>query len=265
MLNNRPLSVKFIQENLLTLTPNKLLYGQRRGEYPEDLTLDVQNNRLYQDLNKLEVSLEEWKKVWSKSYLEELQKFLTFKNSGRRELKLGSVVLISDHLNKTTKFPALGQVVEILSPRTFKLKYVKKEAVYSKEWKIIRPAKTAVLTRPIQNLIWLCDPEEGAFATLDPFMPTNDPDSVENAVGDEGDEGDDEEAQEGDPPVDDGPEEDEVPVDEENRIETDNRDEPTAENPDDTETEGSVRNGGTPEPPPAGRRPRKKTQRYGFD
>ena len=185
MLNNRPLSVKFIQENLLTLTPNKLLYGQRHGEYPEDLTLDVQNNRLYQDLNKLEVSLEEWKKVWSKSYLEELQKFLTFKNSGRRGLKLGSVVLISDHLNKITKFPALGQVVEILSPRTFKLKYVKKEAVYDKEWKITRPAKTAVLVRPIQNLIWLCDPGENSYSTLDPFNPTNDSDTVEGVVNEE--------------------------------------------------------------------------------
>ena len=211
MLNNRPLSVKYIQENLLTLTPNKLLYGQRGGEYPEDLDLNLQNNRLYYDLNKLEVFLEEWKKVWSKSYLQELQKFLTFKNSGRRELRLGSVVLISDHLNKKSRFPALGQVTEILSPRTFKLRYVKREVVFDKHWKMVRPAVCAVLTRPIQNLIWLCDPEEGSFATLDPFTPTDDPDNARN-VGDEEEGG---EVSDGDhsTPADDGPVDGEVRID----------------------------------------------------
>ena len=206
--------------------------------------------------------MEEWKKVWSKSYLEELQKFLTFKNSGRRGLKLGSVVLISDHLNKITKFPALGQVVEILSPRTFKLKYVKKEAVYDKDWKITRPAKTAVLVRPIQNLIWLCDPEETTFATLDPFTPTDDPDNVEVVARNETD---DEPDQEGDPPVDNGPEENEVLPGDDNSNEVDTRAEPTDENPDDPADEESVSNEETPELPPVGRRPRKKIQRYGLD
>ena len=237
LLNNRPLSVRFINETLLSVTPNRLLHGQRGGEFPRDLEMDFHDNRLYHDLSKLESSLEEWRKVWAKTYLQEIQRFLTFKNSSKRELKVGSIVLISDHLNKITRFPALGRVLEKVSPRTFKLEYVKKEAVCDKDMKIMKPAVCAVLTRPIQNLIWLCDPEENEFVTLDPFTPTNDPEDI--GVSD------------------DGNDDDHPSNEEEEELTTEM---PIDENPDDTVIE-SVRK--LPELPE--RRQRKNTIRYGID
>ena len=265
MLNNRPLSVKFIQENLIVLTPNKLIYGQRNQLYPEDLDMNLNNNQLYYEMSKLETFLEEWKKNWSKSYLIEVQKFLKWRNPGGKKPKVGSVVFILDHQNKISRSPTLGQVTEVLSERTLKVRYVKKEAVVDKNWQIVRPAVCAILTRPVQGLVWLADPDEGDTITLDPTGPVDEPDA---AGGDEAAQLTGEEKDENPPPLaDEGLTDGEVLNDNENRDDNEARDEPNELNPDDpgVESVGNEPVNVVPELPLIGRRQRKKVKRYGFD
>ena len=72
-------------------------------------------------------------------------------------MKVGSVVLITDHLNKETGLPALGAVVEILSDRSFIVSYCKKPATLSKDMKITKSALMSTMERPAQRLVYITD------------------------------------------------------------------------------------------------------------
>ena len=108
-----------------------------------------------------------WREQWHLTYAQEIQKFLTFKTKSR-DLKVGDVVLITDH-RSPGGYQTFGQVSEVLSDRTMKLQYVKKQAKYNTEGKLLKKAKLSFLIRPVQNLVYLTSSGEEP-ATLDPFM-----------------------------------------------------------------------------------------------
>ena len=168
-LNQRILNIKFLNESLLVLTPNKLIFGEQGNHFPREITLNLHQTELYSQLNKLEKSLNNWRDIWNLSYRQEIQKFLTFKRKSR-ELRIGDVVLITDHLNPITKFSSLGQIVEILSPRTVKLKYTQRQAKLDNEGNIVKPALIRYLTRPVQNLVYVTSENENI--SVDPFYIT---------------------------------------------------------------------------------------------
>ena len=168
-LNQRILNIKFLNESLLVLTPNKLIFGEQGNHFPREITLNLHQTELYSQLNKLEKSLNNWRDVWNLSYRQEIQKFLTFKRKSK-ELGIGDVVLITDHPNPITKFSSLGQIVEKLSPRTVKLKYTQRQAKLDNEGNIVKPALIRYLIRPVQNLVYITSENENI--SVDPFYIT---------------------------------------------------------------------------------------------
>ena len=124
--------------------------------YSRELSMDLGSKRLFQGLRKLETELQEWRTYWQHSYLQEMKKFNKFKQT-KYPLKVGSVVLITDHLNKETGLPALGAVVEILSDRSFIVSYCKKPATLSKDMKITKSALMSTMERPAQRLVYITD------------------------------------------------------------------------------------------------------------
>merc|ERR1711902_475137 len=68
ILNDRPLSVKFVNENLTTLSPNCLIFGRRQGYFPRELELNLDNQTLYSQLAKLENLIRSWRGVWNLTY-----------------------------------------------------------------------------------------------------------------------------------------------------------------------------------------------------
>ena len=124
--------------------------------YSSELSMDLGSKRLFQGLRKLETELQEWRTYWQHSYLQEMKKFNKFKQT-KYPLKVGSVVLITDHLNKETGLPALGAVVEILSDRSFIVSYCKKPATLSKDMKITKSALMSTMERPAQRLVYITD------------------------------------------------------------------------------------------------------------
>ena len=154
-INQRPLTIKYLNENLLSLSPSKMIFGMSEG-YSSELSMDLGSKRLFQGLRKLETELQEWRTYWQHSYLQEMKKFNKFKQT-KYPLKVGSVVLITDHLNKETGLPALGAVVEILSDRSFIVSYCKKPATLSKDMKITKSALMSTMERPAQRLVYITD------------------------------------------------------------------------------------------------------------
>ena len=168
-INERSLCTRFSMESLTSVTPNKLVAGTRGNFFSASrMKLETDNIRLYRDLSKLEQELRGWRKVWNLTYLQSVKKYLKFKNDSK-DVKEKSVVLISDHENPETFEPCLGQVVKKLSDRTFKISYIKKSPKIDNNGKIVKAAVHGELTRPIQKLVFLFDPDEDEGIDLDPF------------------------------------------------------------------------------------------------
>ena len=107
------------------------------------------------------------------------------------------------------------------------------------KYKIIRPAVSSIFIRPVQNLVFICGPNEGT-ASLDPFLsPQEDASMV------------DEEIEETVPASSDDQ------IEEETSNEMEMRDEPMEENPGGLEQ--------NPEPRNINRRQRKQVVRYGYE
>ena len=100
-------------------------------------------------------------------YQQDIQKFVTFKKKSDRGLQTGDIVIITDHQGPGVS-NTIGQVTELLSDRTVKLRYVQRQAKYNNEGVLIKPAKISFLLRPSCLLVYLTSPGE-KFFNIDPY------------------------------------------------------------------------------------------------
>ena len=77
--------------------------------------------------------------------------------------------MVTDHQNNENGYFTVGQISNIISPRTFEVRYVKIPPKLNKQNKIIKPAVLDTLTRPINSLIYLFEREEDKIISLDPY------------------------------------------------------------------------------------------------
>ena len=169
-LNNRPLNLRFSSSSLITLTPNKLLRGNVQNfASQERMNIDLEGHRLYERLDSLEKQLKAWFVLWTNTYLEKSKQISKWTSDSDQKLKVNSVVMVKDHFNSENGYHTIGQVHSILSPRTYKISYVKIPAKLNKKNQIIKAALIDTLTRPIQSMIYLCEPKENMTFNLDPF------------------------------------------------------------------------------------------------
>ena len=159
VVNSRPLNLRYAGDSLCVLTPNKLLYGERGNFYSDERlhAVNIDQSKLYERMNNLEKELSAWRRLWDLTYLKETLKIHKWKQTGE-SLQVGSVVLITDHLNKETGYPALATVTECLSERTYRLRYVKKECKLNSRQQVIEPALVGELLRPAQSLCLILNP-----------------------------------------------------------------------------------------------------------
>ena len=169
-LNNRPLNLRFSSSSLITLTPNKLLRGNVQNfASQERMNIDLEGHRLYERLDSLEKQLKAWFVLWTNTYLEKSKMISKWTSDSDQKLKIDSIVMIKDHYNSENGYHTIGQIHSILSPRTYKISYVKIPAKLNKKNQVIKAALIDTLTRPIQSIIYLCEPKENLTFNLDPF------------------------------------------------------------------------------------------------
>ena len=161
-VNIRPLSLKF-NENLMVLTPMKLIFGNRRNCNVKNMS--IENNRLYTRLHDLEKELLYFKRLYIDTYLQESKR--THKWKTQESLNPGDIVYVLDHANKDG-YPTIGLIKEKKSDRTYIITYVKKEAQTNPENKIIRGAVLSELTRPAQGLSLICEANQEEEVDLEP-------------------------------------------------------------------------------------------------
>ena len=174
VLNDRPLTLTTIGNQLTTITPNKLIYGNTIGHLNIDFSPRA---KLYDSLIQLEKDLEAWQNVFLNTYVKDQLNYLEKIQGTDAALEPGSVVMIKDHLNPTTKFPALGTVSRVQSDRTYVVEYVKREAETKSEAGrliVTQPALLSELQRPAQRLVFLFHPDKetdfNPEITLDPIL-----------------------------------------------------------------------------------------------
>ena len=174
MLNSRPLNLKYANNSLIVLTSNKLLRGECQGFSTfSSLDINLEGRRLYQGLNDLERQLKAWFQLWRKTFLESTRKLIKWTEDSPQKLTLNSIVMITDHQNNENGYFTVGQISNIISPRTFEVRYVKIPPKLNKQNKIIKPAVLDTLTRPINSLIYLFEREEDKIISLDPYSGQN--------------------------------------------------------------------------------------------
>ena len=181
ILNQRPLSIKYFRQSVEVLSPLSLLYGRRNGVHPVNFNLSIgEGGRLYNDVEQLDKTLEEFIDVWRAQYGEQLLQFSKWKTSSRK-LQVDDLVMILDRYNDDSATPALGIIKEIISnhdnQRTFRVEYIKKQARLDPEsYRIIKSSKRASFVRPKQQLAFvtsMTDTEDGAIVNMDPFVNTD--------------------------------------------------------------------------------------------
>ena len=169
-LNSRPLNIRFSSSSLITLTPNKLLRGNVQNFVSQErMNINLDGHRLYERLDSLEKQLKAWFALWTNTYLEKTKQITKWTSDSPQKLKIGSIVMIKDHFNSENGYNTIGQIYAILSPRTYEISYVKIPSKLNKKNEIIKDAVIDTLTRPIQSIIYLCEPEENITFNLDPF------------------------------------------------------------------------------------------------
>ena len=127
--------------------------------------------------------MERWKQLWADTYLFHLMRYSKWRVD-KNELDVGSVVLITDHLNKQTGFPALGIIKDKLSDRSFVVSYIKRAAETDKDFNVTRKALVKTLERPNTKLVKITslDQLEEEEQNIDPFDVTVAPDGGRPAV-----------------------------------------------------------------------------------
>ena len=192
-VNQRPLSIVYQDQVLRNLTPACLIYGRKRVDTSTDL--DIDNPRLFGSLQKLEDELKNWHQMWSQSYLTEILRWTKWKKD-ENQLKKGSICLVTDHKCKDSKLPAMAIVVEELSPRSFRLKYVKRQAEYDKDFNMTKKPLYGFLFRPNSKLVKILDQADETERSVDPFDIVSSTGLLPVARGAPDDEGDPEPVQE---------------------------------------------------------------------
>ena len=165
-VNQRPLSIVYQDEVLKNLTPACLIHGKRKVDTSTDLNLD--NPRLFGSLQKLENELKTWNEMWAQAYLVEILNWTKWKRD-ENGLKKGSIVLITDHKCKESKLPALATVEEELSPRSYRVKYVKRQGEYDKDFNMTKKPLYGFLIRPNTKLVKVLDQADETERSVDPF------------------------------------------------------------------------------------------------
>ena len=159
-LNSRVLNIKYENSSLQSVTPINLVFGNRKELFPANLHMDLSGNKLFRNFESLEQELKAFRNLWFSTYGQSLKNWTKWKKSNSDQLKVGSIVLVLDKLNKETNFFVIGRIVEILSERTFKIEYNRSHAKLDKNMKIIKSSTKSIFERPAQQLCYLFTPTE---------------------------------------------------------------------------------------------------------
>ena len=151
-----------------------MVFGSQQNFYDQErLNLNLENIKLYDRLQKLESNLKAWFALWKNTYLQNTIKMTKWQKNDKMTLTPGSIVLIKDHFNSENGYNAIGEIESCISPRTFCVRYVKKQLKTDKKGQIIKPAVMDTLTRPNTSLVYLCHTNnDNETFNLDPYQPS---------------------------------------------------------------------------------------------
>ena len=183
IINERPLSVEFLHENFHFLTPSLLLFGSQSRTFPADLTENISTAKLFEKLSALDKELDLFLRMWEEEYFLTMRRWQKWKHANQL-LGVDDIVMIADKINSETLLPTLGRVKEIISPRTFRLQYVKSSATLDKNtFEIKKNATLSTIERPAQQIILLvkADSQDKNISLEEDFSSNNnndDPDDL---------------------------------------------------------------------------------------
>ena len=143
LVNSRPLNVKYMEDNLCVLTPAHLVFGSRKGIFPNNMELE-DDSRLFSKLMSLDKQILAFEDAWFQSYANELTRWTKFKHRSRT-LETGDVVFMLDRINSETKQPTLAIIKEVLSNRTYTVEYQKKSMrIDPSTYKVVKSALSLI-------------------------------------------------------------------------------------------------------------------------
>ena len=169
ILNQRPLSVNWINDSFTFLTPNMVVFGSNTTMFPPEInTESISDVRLFEKMLLLDKELEKFISIWEQEYFSGIRRWLKWKDNGQ-QLCQGDIVMVLDKLNKFTHQPILARVKDVLSDRSYRVEYVKSQAIIDKEtFQIKKTAKIATLERPAQQLACILEASsQDKFVSLD--------------------------------------------------------------------------------------------------
>ena len=144
IINNRPLTYVYTDENVEPLTPNKLLYGRNMEDSVTDNNVEQNGDdeNLDERFKRLQTLLDHFWKRWSNEYLVSLRRSLRGKETTTPP-SIGDVVVLHDD-NLRRQAWRIGRITKLLPSKDGKIRAC--ELICSSN------RRTATLRRPITKL-----------------------------------------------------------------------------------------------------------------
>lgn len=144
IINNRPLTYLYTEENVEPLTPNKLIYGRNINDSVMDNEVDLDMKNIDERFRHLQNILNHFWRRWSNEYLVSLRKVSRKSKSGIETPSIGDVVMIHDD-NLRRQSWRIGKINKLLESRDGKVRACELITTGS-------GGKIATLRRPINRL-----------------------------------------------------------------------------------------------------------------
>ena len=185
-VNSRPLNLNFQGDEMCILSPNTTIFGSQRFQYENSIDLNNLSGRsakLFENQMKLDKDLDRFRELWWYSYFHSVAKQLKWKNS-TKPLSKGDLVMVLDR--KASQKTSLGLIEEVLSDKSYRIKYVKKLIKVNPEtFEVQKTAKHGIISRPAQQICLISTAEENNQVNLEPILNINPEDPVYPPLNDD--------------------------------------------------------------------------------
>ena len=178
-VNSRPLNLNFQGDEMCILSPNSTIFGSQRFQYENTIDLNNLSGRhakLFENQIKLDKDLDRFREMWWNSYFYSVVKQLKWKNSTKPLCK-GDLIMVLDR--KASQKTSLGIIQEVLSDKSYRIKYVKKLLKVNPDtFEVTKTAKHGIISRPAQQICLISTAEENNQVNLEPVLNINPKDPI---------------------------------------------------------------------------------------
>ena len=147
VMNQRPLLLQDLQQEMMVITPNDLIYG---GNQLQKMTQSSSSHPLLSLYDNLIANTQVLRRLWVEAYMGHMRKWAKWKFNDVAEV--GDLLLIPDRAGSSLGY---GILTQMITDRTLQLEVISKLPQTDKDGNIIKGAVKSLITRSAHSCVLL--------------------------------------------------------------------------------------------------------------